>query len=239
MIQTFIDFINELFVHRAGSMDKPDPEDWEAKIAQPIGFKNPNKRKYPSIYAQNQWQTMHCSAYSPAHSASIMCKHQLRRSVTIEGAEVWGLQKRMGTATEKNGDYIQNGLKAICKYGIRIKGSTYIFKPRGYAKVEKTVDEFKQRLSNNQPVMTGGYIRTPMITFKEKIFRPRKRRIMGHAFSVIGWDDHKEVFLCINSWGGKWGFGGAFFLKYSDIHKLMTPFVFLTDEPFLVLPPKN
>lgn len=38
----------------------------------------------------------------------------------------------------------------------------------------------------------------------------------GHAMTVVGYDDRREAFRLMNSWGKNWGDGGFIWVKYSD-----------------------
>lgn len=37
-----------------------------------------------------------------------------------------------------------------------------------------------------------------------------------HAVSLIGWDDSKQAYLALNSWGSQWGNSGYFWISYND-----------------------
>ncbi|NDB35608.1 MAG: DUF1036 domain-containing protein [Flavobacteriia bacterium] len=45
----------------------------------------------------------------------------------------------------------------------------------------------------------------------------------GHAMVILGYDDYKAggAFLVLNSWGSDWGNKGYFWIKYSDISKVI------------------
>jgi aminopeptidase C len=38
----------------------------------------------------------------------------------------------------------------------------------------------------------------------------------GHALVVIGYDDNKQAFQLMNSWGKEWGQDGFIWLKYKE-----------------------
>ncbi len=40
--------------------------------------------------------------------------------------------------------------------------------------------------------------------------------LIDHAISIIGWDDAKRAYLCLNSWGNSFGDNGAFYVSYDD-----------------------
>jgi C1A family cysteine protease len=42
----------------------------------------------------------------------------------------------------------------------------------------------------------------------------RERQVGGHAVLAIGYDDTRQRFRCLNSWGASWGDGGYFTIPY-------------------------
>lgn len=41
---------------------------------------------------------------------------------------------------------------------------------------------------------------------------------IGHALVIIGYDDTKQSWLCLNSWGPNWGNNGTTWIKYDNEH---------------------
>jgi C1A family cysteine protease len=56
-------------------------------------------------------------------------------------------------------------------------------------------------------VATTGYVPIPNIN--------KERLLGGHAVICVGYDDSKQVFIMLNSWGKSWGVNGSFYLPYN------------------------
>lgn len=227
LFKLFLEFIG---YYKSGAEDIPDPRDYKAEEKDPIEFKNPKyKRPFAPIYPQDQKRTNRCTAFSGAHCATIMARRKHKRSVTVEGSDVWAKQLEQGTAHEDKGDFIRSSAKAICRYGIKVKGMNVDFKPKEYYLAKKNIAEWEQRLMNGQPIMTGLKVGRPFTSIISWIWNGTKRG-GGHAILIYDFDKEAEHFCCLNSWG-RWGFRkqGTFFVKYSDIDKLFSGFVFSKD----------
>ena len=48
---------------------------------------------------------------------------------------------------------------------------------------------------------------------------PTEKMIGGHAVMCVGYDDKKESFIILNSWGTNWGDNGYFYMPYKFITK--------------------
>lgn len=44
--------------------------------------------------------------------------------------------------------------------------------------------------------------------------KPGERYMGGHAVVAVGYSDTNKRFICINSWGKKWGNNGCFTMSY-------------------------
>jgi hypothetical protein len=84
-------------------------------------------------------------------------------------------------------------------------------------KIEKT----KLSLSQNKPVVIGMILRNNFRQLRTgaQYWRPDAgdTTFLGaHAMVVVGYDDGREAFEIMNSWGPSWGNDGFIWIKYSD-----------------------
>jgi hypothetical protein len=87
-------------------------------------------------------------------------------------------------------------------------------------KIQKT----KQSLAEGKPVVIGVEIKYNFLDLKKDnpVWDPTKGLTLfagGHAMCLIGYDDGKQAFEVLNSWGEKWGDNGFGWIKYSDYGK--------------------
>ena len=228
MNQVINTIISELRHKGGGASDRLDRRDWIAEEIDPLDDLKPPSKFMPSIHPQDQEDTNRCTGFSAGHVRSIMLRIKHKKSVTVEGNDVWDAQLELGTAKEDRGDFIHSAPKAICKYHVKVKTSgAMIDKPKGYMRVRKSRTEWKKRIANGQPIMTGAIVGWPMVNPFSNYFR-RVKKGSGHAFCIIGYDDDLKCFIGLNSWKG-WGFKGeqTFFIRYEDLPALFTGYVFL------------
>ncbi len=226
-----IQFLKEIFGYRrASAFDKEDKRDFLAEKEDPVPHLPATGERsiLPPIYAQDQGNTKQCVGFMGAAAGSIMLTAKERRMVTIEGNLVWNAQLANGTADEEKGDYIRSAAKAICKLGVKTNRGRF-FKPKRYFLVKRTEESFKQRILNGQPIMTGFKILRPMTSLVTWFWRAT-RRGGGHAILIYDFCDKRKAFVALNSWG-RYGYkgSGCFFIKYKDIDKLFSCFVFSKD----------
>lgn len=114
--------------------------------------------------------------------------------------------------------------------GSDIKALASSFKIKDFYKLfessassEQKINETKNSLNAKKPVVIGMMVSE---TFNRVgpsgEWNPpsNDNNIGGHALCVIGFDDAKQRFEIINSWGTDWGNKGFFTISYSDYGKL-------------------
>ncbi len=86
----------------------------------------------------------------------------------------------------------------------------------------------KEHLAKDAPVvigmMVGGSFMQPM--FGKELWAPTNQDreqvgFGGHAMCVIGYDDRKQAFQIMNSWGPQWGNNGVAWVKYADFKEFV------------------
>ncbi len=77
--------------------------------------------------------------------------------------------------------------------------------------------EVKAQLHANLPIVIGTLVdeRFKQLNRQNNIWRQRpSNNSTGHAMVVVGYDDSKNAFKVINSWGSNWGDGGFGWIDY-------------------------
>lgn len=78
----------------------------------------------------------------------------------------------------------------------------------------------KKALAKNKPVVIGMLVLRNFYDLKNaQYWHPSIGNTApagGHALVVVGYDDRKEAFRLMNSWGKNWGDGGYIWVKYKD-----------------------
>lgn len=79
----------------------------------------------------------------------------------------------------------------------------------------------KRALASGYPVMFGAYVYRQIFSVTKQnpvIANPSGRPVGGHEMLIVGYDDAKQQYLILNSWGTGWGDGGTAWISYSYIH---------------------
>jgi hypothetical protein len=112
----------------------------------------------------------------------------------------------------------------------RIDGLVNVFR-RNETDVLKQVS-IRQTLRNGRPVVAvlevdPGFNRLRTDTWQPD---PSQMAAIWHPVVVVGYDDTRQAFECLNSMGNDWGNGGFFWLRYDDL-RYMAVALSLVDRP--------
>jgi len=79
-----------------------------------------------------------------------------------------------------------------------------------------SLDDVKGQLANGNPVVFGMNISDSFQELRgDRVYDDTTSpRIGGHAMVLVGYNDHREAFKVINSWGTEWGAGGFGWISY-------------------------
>jgi Papain family cysteine protease len=101
----------------------------------------------------------------------------------------------------------------------RIQDCIALFAPKDpdYIKIQKT----KLSLAQKMPVLVGMDLLQNFTALRagDQYWFPavgRQTPFGAHAMTVVGYDDGREAFEVMNSWGKDWGNGGFIWIKYAD-----------------------
>lgn len=91
------------------------------------------------------------------------------------------------------------------------------YKIASYTRLSVTLDAFKDQLAAGKPIVVGGTVyKTFMnLAYGDIQTTARGRKLGGHCYCVVGYDDAKNAFKVINSWGTSWGTDGYGWISYS------------------------
>ena len=78
------------------------------------------------------------------------------------------------------------------------------------------VDDAKGALAKGHPVIIGARMTKDFVRMRgDVVWRGEGERIPGgHAMTLVGYDERRQAFRVINSWGTKWGDGGFGWIGY-------------------------
>jgi C1A family cysteine protease len=147
-----------------------------------------------------------------------------------------------GTIKSDSGAEIRDGIKTLIKQGVcpetewpykickfKSKPSKKCFSDalknqlEEYLSVNQTLIDLKSSLAEGYPVVFGFTVyesfestqvaKTGFMSMPS----PTESILGGHAVWTVGYDDTKQVFIVMNSWGSTWGDKGFFYIPYAYI----------------------
>lgn len=117
-----------------------------------------------------------------------------------------------GEPNQEDGSTTLSGVKAFMQFG-KLQGNAYAWA----SATQDIIDWVKV----NGPVVTGtDWYNNMMDTDASGKVHPTGGIAGGHEWLIVGVDDTKKLFHCVNSWGNSWGVNGTFYISYSDYTKL-------------------
>jgi hypothetical protein len=95
------------------------------------------------------------------------------------------------------------------------------FKIKNWFAVDpKRIDDVKGQLALGNPVIFGMQVGKKFEEHRGKgIYKGESKTESGHAMTVIGYDDRRQAFRIINSWGTLWGDKGFGWIDYDVFRK--------------------
>ncbi|MCX7999978.1 MAG: hypothetical protein N3A69_13675, partial [Leptospiraceae bacterium] len=92
------------------------------------------------------------------------------------------------------------------------------YKIQGFKRVNfLNIEEIKSFLTNREPVLVGIIVYSNLQELKaNEVYSSHSGKPLGgHAVVLVGYDDEKNAFLFLNSWGESWADGGYGWIDYN------------------------
>ena len=182
------------------------------------------------VEAASTGQSGNNTAYSPAF---------VYNQIALEGCQGSYIQKAMEVMTN-NGALSFNDFPYDDQDCRRQASSSLMNKAaenrmHGFTRLTETADvnginirAVKEHLAKDAPVvigmMVGGTFMQDMMG--KEMWAPTNEDLSqagfgGHALCVIGYDDRKQAFQIMNSWGPEWGNNGIAWVRYADFKEFV------------------
>lgn len=88
------------------------------------------------------------------------------------------------------------------------------------AVVPQQIDDVKGQLARGNPVIFGADIDETFESLKgDAVYRGGSKGVDQHAMTIVGYDDQRQAFKVINSWGTLWGDKGFGWIDYGTFKK--------------------
>ncbi|WP_320054049.1 C1 family peptidase [uncultured Acetobacteroides sp.] len=171
------------------------------------------------------WQALHQAAWS--------------QSENIFSPEYVYDQIKVGSCS--SGSYVTDGLKLLVNQGVvpwsimpysDVNGCSLVptvdqktlaatYKVASYSRVSITSTAIKAALASGKPVIVAGPVNIAFMYLRgtSVLKNFTGRSLGGHCYCVVGYDDGKQAFRIMNSWGTSWGTNGFGYIGYSYVSR--------------------
>ena len=197
------------------------------------------RTQYPPVYDQGQLGS--CTANAIAGAIEFDRLKQNATDFTPSRLFIYYNERDMeGTVNEDSGAQIRDGIKSIAQLGVcdeaewpynitkfTNKPSAACFKDAlehqalSYQRVTQSLTQMKGCLASGFPFVFGftvyeGFESAAVAKSGDaNLPAPGEKVIGGHAVLAVGYDDSKQRFTVMNSWGTGWGKKGFFTIPYA------------------------
>lgn len=228
---------------------KPDARDYKLKTINPAIYAtlppSVDLREFvPEVLDQGAISS--CTAHALSMAMRVARKKQGLTDQPLSRLFIYYNERLMeGTVDQDSGAQIRDGAKVLATMGVPDESlwpyvdSNLYLEPtqpayqsavqdetRVYLTVDQTLDEMKLCLHEGFPFVFGATLfpafesDTVAITGMVPMPDINDQSIGGHAITCVGYDDTKQTFIVLNSWGPNWGDHGYCYFPYAYITNL-------------------
>lgn len=225
--------------------DKVDERDYTVSMAVSTNVAMPTrmtlKQFAPDIKQQGSIGS--CGAHAYANAIELLYNKERNDKVaTSELYFYYKVRELMGTVGKDSGIFLRDGAKCLNENGICLEQywpyitSKYNEEPswvadfcakfirtKGYYRCNN-VNDIKVALADGNPVVFGVWVDQAFCqdrTGTPQVPIDQQHCIGGHAMLIVGYDDTKNAFEVLNSWGHGWGNAGYCWMPYTWINQLL------------------
>lgn len=169
------------------------------------------------------WQTSHPASWS--FSANIFSPEYVYNQIKV-------------TSSCASGAYVTDGLNLLVNEGVvpwnvmpytdvscslmptsAQESTAATYKVANYSRISITSDAIKAALLSGKPVIVGGSVNNAYMYLRNGsvLGKFTGRSLGGHCYCVVGYDDSKQAFKFMNSWGPSWATNGFGYIGYKYV----------------------